>query len=149
MDGKYKGLLFVETPVMEQTGSHILCQFSPVCANLWVLLLLTEPVQLGLFTNTFVIHNSSQRLILFLQIFKAPSLQNRISQGPAILRECSPPSMCHMSHFTCRVSYVTCPMSGVTCHVSVIFCWRVYPVQFFLFLPNLYLSLLFQFKMFF
>ena len=46
-----------------------------------------------------------------------------------MLRECSPPSMCHMSHvtcyvsrFTCHVSHVTCHMSRVTCHVSHVTC---------------------------
>ena len=34
--------------------------------------------------------------MLFLLIFKTPSLPNRMSSG--ILRECSPPFMCHMSH---------------------------------------------------
>ena len=29
-----------------------------------------------------------------------------MSNEPEILRECSPPSMCHMSHFTCCASHV-------------------------------------------
>ena len=28
-----------------------------------------------------------------------------------VLRECSPPQMCHVSHVTCHVSHVTCHMS--------------------------------------
>ena len=31
-----------------------------------------------------------------------------LSWGTEILRECSPPTMCHMSHITCHMSRVTC-----------------------------------------
>ena len=34
-------------------------------------------------------------------------------QGPEILRECSPPSMCHVSDVLCHMSLVTCHMSPV------------------------------------
>ena len=62
-----------------------------------------------------------------------------------ILRECSPPTKCHMSHVSIHVSHVTCHVSHVTCHVhmSYVLChmsqcsgeaqqWRVYPVYFYL-----------------
>ena len=39
-----------------------------------------------------------------------------------MFRECSPPTMCHMSHVTGQVSHVTCHMSGVTCQVSGVKC---------------------------
>ena len=45
--------------------------------------------------------------MLFLQIFKTPSLPNRMSWGPEILRECSPLLMSHMSCVPCNMSNVT------------------------------------------
>ena len=45
-------------------------------------------------------HKQTNSLFLFLKIFKTPSL-------PEILRECLPPYMCHMSHFTCHMSHFT------------------------------------------
>ena len=47
-------------------------------------------------------------------------LLNRISQGHKIVRECSPPSMCQMSHVTCHMSYITCHMSHVKFCVSLV-----------------------------
>ena len=35
-----------------------------------------------------------------------------------IFRECSPPTMCHMSGVICHMSSVTFQVSGVRCHVS-------------------------------
>ena len=37
------------------------------------------------------------------------------------MRECSPPSTCHMSCVTCPVSRVTCHVSRVMCHMSQFF----------------------------
>ena len=37
-------------------------------------------------------------------------------------RECSPPTMCHMSHVMCHVAHVTCHVSHVTCHASHVMC---------------------------
>ena len=39
--------------------------------------------------------------------------------GAEILRECSPPQMCHVSRVMCHVSCVTCHVLRVTCHVSI------------------------------
>ena len=50
-------------------------------------------------------------VILFLPIFKTLSFLNRKLQGADILRECSSPT-------TCNISHVTCHMSRVMCHVS-------------------------------
>ena len=36
------------------------------------------------------------------------------------MRECSHPTMCHMSDITCYVSHVRCHVSGVTCQVSCV-----------------------------
>ena len=44
-------------------------------------------------------------------IFMVLSIPNHKSWGAEILRECSPPTMCHMSR-------VICHMSGVRCQVS-------------------------------
>ena len=49
-------------------------------------------------------------------LFKDLSIPNHKSWGAEILRECSPPTMCHMSRVICHVSGVTCQVSGVTCH---------------------------------
>ena len=49
-------------------------------------------------------------VIVFLQIFKTPSLPNQKSYGPDIFWEFSPPSRCHMSQ-------VTRLMLSVSCHV--------------------------------
>ena len=54
--------------------------------------------------------------ILFLPIFKTSLLQNRMSSGPEILRQKSPPSMCHMSHIPRHMSCVSCHVSYVMCH---------------------------------
>ena len=43
------------------------------------------------------IHLRTQLVILFLKIFKIPSLLNRKSKGLEILRKCSLPTTCHMS----------------------------------------------------
>ena len=51
-----------------------------------------------------------------------PNIQNRMSKGRDIWRECSPPSLCHMSRVTCHVSHVTCHMSHITCHMSHVSC---------------------------
>ena len=56
------------------------------------------------------------------QIFKILSLPNRQSQGPEILRQCSPPPKIHASHVTCQMSHVKCHMSNVTCHMSHVTC---------------------------
>ena len=56
--------------------------------------------------------------MLFYNIFNVLLIPNHKSWGAEILRECSPPTMCHMSHDTCHVSHVRCHVSGVTCHVS-------------------------------
>ena len=37
-------------------------------------------------------------MIIFLSIFKTLSFSNHKSKGAYIFRECSPPTMCHMSH---------------------------------------------------
>ena len=55
-----------------------------------------------------------------LNIFKALWIPNHKSWGAEILRECSPPSTCHMSGVRCHVSYVRCHVSGVTCQVSCV-----------------------------
>ena len=39
-----------------------------------------------------------------------------------VLRECSPPTMSHMSYVTCHMSHVMRHMSHVTCHVSCVPC---------------------------
>ena len=36
----------------------------------------------------------------------------------AILRECSPPTMCPMSRVTRHMSHVTCHVSHIMCHMS-------------------------------
>ena len=43
------------------------------------------------------------------------SIPNRKNWGAEILRECLPPTMCHMSHVPCQVSCVRCHVSGVKC----------------------------------
>ena len=51
-------------------------------------------------------------------IFKVLSIPNHKSWGAEILKECSPPTMCHMLCVKFHASHVTCQVSGVTCHVS-------------------------------
>ena len=90
--------------------------------------LLTDPLQPGLFYKTPLslipsfINSLSNSLILFLQIFKTPSLPNHMSQEPEVLRESAPPSMCHMSRVTCHMSCVTCHVSHVAC-IFCLFCF--------------------------
>ena len=81
--------------------------------------------------------------MLSFRIFKALSILNRKSWGAVILRECSPPTMCHMSHVMCQVSGVRCQVS----HFFIFFFFNkvvelvggfsvikgAYPVYFFIF----------------
>ena len=48
------------------------------------------------------------------------------------MRECSPPTTCHMSCFKCQVSHVRCHMSGVICWVSGVKCIFIFCIYFFL-----------------
>ena len=48
-----------------------------------------------------------------------------------MLRECSPPQTCHVSHVTCHVSRVTCHVSHVTCHMSHVFLSFIFIFYFF------------------
>ena len=41
--------------------------------------------------------------------------------GAEILRECSLPTTCHMSHVACHMSHVMCHVSCVMCHMSPFF----------------------------
>ena len=68
----------------------------------------------GSSTNTFVIHQVIQSVILLFRIFKTLSIPNREIWRAKLLKECSPPTMCHMS-------CVTCEVSGVRCRVSPFF----------------------------
>ena len=49
-----------------------------------------------------LIHSLS---MLSFRIFKTLSIPNCKSWGAKILRECSPPTMCHMSCVTCHVYF--------------------------------------------
>ena len=58
-----------------------------------------------------------------IHLLTYPFVQNlsqtgRKSRGAEYLRQCSPPTMCHMSCVTCHVSNVRCQVSGVRCQVS-------------------------------
>ena len=67
---------------------------------------------------------------LFLQTFKTSLHPNRMRQRAEILRECSPPTTCHISGVTCHVAGVMCQkicflFFGQSGDAS---CWRVcYP----------------------
>ena len=39
---------------------------------------------------------------------------------PSIPRECSPPTMCHMSDVMCQVTHVTCQVSHVRGHILIL-----------------------------
>ena len=54
--------------------------------------------------------------MVFGNIFKVLSIPNHKSWGVEILRECSAPTMCHMSHIICHMSGVRCQVSPVMCH---------------------------------
>ena len=90
-------------------------------------------MELGLFYKHLrhsIVHYLIHSLILLFRIFQTLFIPNRKSWAAEILRDCSPPTMCHMSHFTCNVSYVRCQVSHVRCPVSGVRC-----------LPRLVLSL--------
>ena len=65
--------------------------------------------------SSFIIH-SFIKWPFSQNIFKTPSLPSRKKYGPDILRECSPPTICHMSHVMCHTQmlHVMCPVSHVT-----------------------------------
>ena len=51
------------------------------------------------------------------------NLQNAFTPKPSELgsghlRECSPPTNCHLTHVICHISSVTCYLPPVTCHLS-------------------------------
>ena len=48
-------------------------------------------------------------------------IPNRKNWGADILRECSSPTMCHMSQVTCHMSGVRCQVSVVKCHFFLFF----------------------------
>ena len=79
--------------------------------------------------SSLLIDSVSESLILFLQIFIISLITNSKSYGAEILRECSPPTTCHMSRVTCHVPLVMCHMSCVTCNFFLLFLrtmwWRV------------------------
>ena len=56
--------------------------------------------------------------------------------GTLMLRECSPPSICHMSCVTCHVSRVKCHLSHFDCHMSHLFLF--FYIYFFLLLQTLW-----------
>ena len=65
-------------------------------------------------------------LIHYLSDLSIQNLQETVNPKPKcwgakILREYSPPTMCHMSCVTCHLSLVMCQVSGVTCQVSCFF----------------------------
>ena len=62
-------------------------------------------------------HNMSHVTSLSSKYHK---LQTRRARELRFLRECSPPTTCHMSHVACHMSCVMCHMSHVTCHVSCV-----------------------------
>ena len=57
-------------------------------------------------------------MILSFRIFKTLPISNGRSWGAEILRECSTPTMCHMSCVISHMSQVTCYMSCVPCHFN-------------------------------
>ena len=48
-------------------------------------------------------------------------IPDRQSQGSDILRECSPPAICQMSHVKCHVFHVRCHLSGVKGNFCLLF----------------------------
>ena len=56
----------------------------------------------------YLIDSFIHQVILFLPIFKIPSIPNHKSQRPNILRECSPSTMCCMSGVMYRMSGAAC-----------------------------------------
>ena len=68
------------------------------------------------------IKSVTHSLMVCGNIFKVLSIPSHKSWGAEILRECSPSTMCHMSHVKCHLSGVTCQVSCVRCHVSGVRC---------------------------
>ena len=62
---------------------------------------------------------------------KNPNLSHNQNPGDrhrslwSCLRECSPPSMCHMSYVTCHMSHFMCHMSHFTCHMAHVTCKKM------------------------
>ena len=63
-------------------------------------------------------------VILLIKIFKTLFIPNRKSWEAEVLKECSPPTMCHMT-------YATCHMSWVMCIFIFIFCKQILTLNFF------------------
>ena len=61
-----------------------------------------------------LIHSLIYWVILLLRIFQTLSIPNHRSQGGEILRECSAPTMWHISHVTCYMSNVPYFFSSTT-----------------------------------
>ena len=80
-------------------------------------------------TNTFIINWLSVSWFVEISPKHHKSQAVRAKELRRILRECSPPTTCHIWHATCHVSHVTCDVSHVTrqmwhvtCHVSCVTC---------------------------
>ena len=86
--------------------------------------MINRPGVAGAVLQTSFIHSfiAMHLVILVLNIFKMPSLENRKIQRVESLRECSPRTTCCMSPVMCHISHVTCQ------HIFFIFYKVVKPV---------------------
>ena len=71
-------------------------------------------------TSLSLINWLTDWLVIFLQIFRSSSIQNRKSKGAEILREGSSATTCHMSHVKCYMSCGTCQVWRVMCYLSCV-----------------------------
>ena len=78
----------------------------------WVGAVLKTPLRLfnnSVANSSFSSHSS-----------KPLSFPNRKSYGAEIFRECSPYTVCHISHVLCYILHITCHTYPVTLHVSCV-----------------------------
>ena len=80
----------------------------------------TDPTQICSFCNSGTDIYRFKIPGLAMDVLETPSLPNCTSYGSEILRECSPPATCHLSHVTCHVLQFTCHVSHVMCHLSIV-----------------------------
>ena len=98
--------------------SHVACHMSHVTchtSNLQNSVTL-KPIELGawnfetMFTKCYMLHVTCHMSLANNMLHVTCHSQTNRAKGLKILRQCSPPHICHVTHVTCHMSHVTCHM---------------------------------------
>ena len=126
MGSKCRTIQILVVLVVIEPGNYFLDSFNAF--NVRLTRSVTSLSLIGKLINQF-----SQLVILLFKYLQNTFIPKPYElEGLEMLRECSPPSMCHMSHVMCHMSCVTCNGPHVTCHTSHIthnFIYFIYFLQ--------------------